>query len=144
MPANFDFFAPEFQENVHRHFARMRDECLLGHEGEQFRCFAEKIGERRLAVAAAAAEELPWDTLTALITAELGWWKLTDVEIMAFMSSSFIAGSQTTMHSIGNMIYWLLQNSGWMKKVRWNPELMVNAVGESLRYDASVNGLFRK
>ena len=81
--------------------------------------------------------------MTALIAAELDGRRLTDEEVMGFMGFLFIAGSQTTTQLIGNMIYRLLQNPDQLELVRQNPDLMMNAVEESLRYDAPVNGLFR-
>ncbi len=103
--------------------------------------FLDKIAERRAMYA--AGEEMPEDTLTALVTTELNGRTLCDDEIIGFMGFLFIAGSATTTQLIGNMIYRLLQNPDQMELVKNNPDLLDNAVEESLRYDAPVNGLFR-
>jgi len=103
--------------------------------------FLEKIAERRGMYA--AGEEMPQDTLTALVTAELNGRTLRDDEIVGFMGFLFIAGSATTTQLIGNMIYRLLQYPDQMELVKNNPDLYETCVEESLRFDAPVNGLFR-
>ena len=103
--------------------------------------FLEKIAERRAMYA--AGEEMPQDTLTALVTAELNGRTLRDDEIVGFMGFLFIAGSATTTQLIGNMVYRLLQNPDQMELVKNNPDLYDTCVEESLRYDSPVNGLFR-
>ena len=107
----------------------------------QVQYFLQQITERRAMYA--AGEEMPEDTLTALVTTELNGRTLRDDEIIGFMGFLFIAGSATTTQLIGNMIYRLLQNPDQLELVKNNPELLDNAVEESLRFDAPVNGLFR-
>ena len=103
--------------------------------------FLQQITERRELIASGG--DAPQDTLTSLITSELNGRTLRDEEIIGFMGFLFIAGSATTTQLIGNMIYRLLQNPDQLELVRNNPDLLDNAVEESLRYDAPVNGLFR-
>jgi cytochrome P450 len=101
----------------------------------------QSIETRRRMVA--DGDELPDDTLTALLTADLDGRVLTDEEILGFMMFLFIAGSQTTTLLIGNLVYRLLQHPDQMELVRNDRTLIPNAVEESLRYDAPVHGLFR-
>jgi cytochrome P450 len=108
---------------------------------QEVQYFFDKISERRALFA--AGEEMPQDTLTSLVTAELNGRTLTDEEIMGFMGFLFIAGSATTTQLIGNMIYRLLQHPDQMELVKNDPDLHETCVEESLRYDAPVNGLFR-
>ena len=103
--------------------------------------FTGKIAERRQMIVDGV--ELPDDTLTALLTAELDGRVLTDVDVLGFMGFLFIAGSQTTTQLIGNMIWRLLQHPEQMDMVRNDRSLIPNCVEESLRYDAPVHGLFR-
>lgn len=103
--------------------------------------FLQQITARR--AMHAAGEEMPPDTLTALVTAELNGRTLRDDEIVGFMGFLFIAGSATTTQLIGNMIYRLLQHPDQMELVKNNPDLHETCVEESLRFDAPVNGLFR-
>lgn len=108
----------------------------------QFEYFSRMIAERR-DLLAEAPDDAPDDTLTALITAGPDGRVLSDVEVMGFMNFLFIAGSQTTTQLIGNLVYRLLQLPEQLAKVKARPELIPNAVEESLRYDSPVNGLFR-
>jgi len=108
---------------------------------QEVQYFLQQITERR--AMHAAGEEMPQDTLTALITAELNGRTLRDDEIVGFMGFLFIAGSATTTQLIGNMIYRLLQHPDQMELVKNNPDLYETCVEESLRFDAPVNGLFR-
>ncbi len=103
--------------------------------------FLRMIAERRQMVADGG--ELPDDTLTALLTAELNGRVLTDRDVLGFMGFLFIAGSQTTTQLIGNMVWRLLQNPDQMELVRNDRSLIPNCVEESLRYDAPVHGLMR-
>ncbi len=107
----------------------------------QTRYFQGMIDARR--AMAAQGKTLPKDVLSTLVTCELDGRTLDDEEVMGFMGFLFIAGSQTTTQLIGNLIYRLLQFPDQMAKVRANPALIPNAVEESLRFDAPVNGLFR-
>jgi cytochrome P450 len=87
--------------------------------------------------------ELPDDTLTALLTADLDGRVLSDEEMLGFMMFLFIAGSQTTTLLIGNLVFRLLQHPDQLELVRNDRSLIPAAVEESLRYDAPVHGLFR-
>jgi cytochrome P450 len=108
---------------------------------EEVDYFLEMIGKRRTLVA--VGEELPDDTLTSLITAELDGRVLTDQDVLGFMMFLFIAGSQTTTQLIGNLVYRLLRDPDQIALVRNDRSLIPNAVEESLRYDSPVHGLFR-
>ncbi len=103
--------------------------------------FAEMIAKRRQMIV--DGEDLPDDTLTALITAELDGRVLTDTDVLGFMGFLFIAGSQTTTQMIGNMVWRLLQNPEQMALVQNDRSLIPSVVEESLRYDSPVHGLFR-
>ncbi len=103
--------------------------------------FLRMIAERRQLMA--DGQELPDDTLTALLTAELDGRVLTDADVLGFMGFLFIAGSQTTTQLIGNMVWRLLQNPDQMELVMNDRSLIPACVEESLRYDSPVHGLFR-
>lgn len=113
------------------------DEARLG----EIEYFNSMIQARRQLIA--DGEPLPADTLTALVTAELGGRTLSDADVLGFMMFLFIAGSQTTTLMIGNMVHRLLQFPEQMAKVNADRSLIPNAVEESLRFDAPVHGLFR-
>lgn len=99
------------------------------------------LSERRQKIA--AGKDLPDDVVTTLLTVELDDRTLTDEEAIEFMFFLFIAGSQTTTQLIGNLIYRLLQHPDQLQLLKHNWDLLPNAVEESLRFDAPVNGLFR-
>ncbi len=103
--------------------------------------FSTMIADRRSMIA--AGQELPADTLSALITAELDGRVLTDADVLGFMMFLFIAGSQTTTQLIGNMVWRLLQHPDQLALLRDDRSLIPHAVEESLRYDSPVHGLFR-
>ena len=107
----------------------------------QTRYFRQKIAERRQMVAQGKA--LPDDVLSTLITAELDGRTLKDDEVIGFMGFLFIAGSQTTTQLIGNLIHRLLEHPDQLSRLMTDWSLLPNAVEESLRFDAPVNGLFR-
>ncbi|MEM9623814.1 MAG: cytochrome P450, partial [Pseudomonadota bacterium] len=102
---------------------------------------ANVLDQRRAQLAAGA--QLPDDVTTTLLTADLDGRKLTDDEVMGFMFFLFIAGSQTTTQLIGNLLYRLLQHPAQLELLLNDWDLLPNAVEESLRFDAPVNGLFR-
>jgi cytochrome P450 len=108
---------------------------------EETAYFLRMIAERRRMVV--DGDDLPDDTLTALMTAELDGRVLTDVDVLGFMGFLFIAGSQTTTQLIGNMVWRLLQHPDQLELVRNDHGLIPNCVEESLRFDAPVHGLFR-
>lgn len=108
---------------------------------EEIAYFRRMIAQRRQMLA--DGDDLPPDTLTALITAELDGRVLTDIDVLGFMSFLFIAGSQTTTQLIGNMVWRLLQHPEQMQLVRDDRSLVAHCVEESLRFDAPVHGLFR-
>lgn len=118
-----------------------RPEARSRDREEETAYFRRMIAERRKMVADGA--ELPDDTLTALITAELDGRVLSDVDVLGFMGFLFIAGSQTTTQLIGNMVWRLLQHPDQMELVRNDRSLIPHCVEESLRFDAPVHGLFR-
>lgn len=103
--------------------------------------FKSMIAQRRAMMA--DGQDLPTDTLTALLIAELDDRVLTDSDVLGFMGFLFIAGSQTTTQLIGNMVWRLLQNPDQMAAVQANRSLIPNVVEESLRFDSPVHGLFR-
>jgi cytochrome P450 len=103
--------------------------------------FQQMIAERRQMIA--DGTEMPDDTLTALITAELDGRVLTNSDVLGFMLFLFIAGSQTTTQLIGNMVWRLLQNPDQLAALQADRSLIPNVIEESLRYDSPVHGLFR-
>ncbi|HEX4111708.1 MAG TPA: cytochrome P450 [Stellaceae bacterium] len=81
----------------------------------------------------------PGDDLTSqLVHAEEAGQKLSEEELVANISLLFGAGHETTVNLIGNGLLSLYRNPDQLRLLRERPELAVNAVEETLRYDSSV------
>jgi cytochrome P450 len=78
------------------------------------------------------------DLISAMIAANEGQERMTDSEIVSQCSLILVAGNVTTSDLIANGIKALLQHPDQLAALRAQPELIVNAVEEVLRYDSSV------
>jgi cytochrome P450 len=63
---------------------------------------------------------------------------LSDDELVALVVQLFFAGFETTEGLIGNMMIALANHPDELAKLRANPELITNAVEETLRFDSSI------
>jgi cytochrome P450 len=81
--------------------------------------------------------------LSALAQAEEQGDRLTEDELFANCVLLMIAGHETTTNLIGNGILALLQNPSQREHLTSNPELIVSAVEELLRYDSPVQKMGR-
>jgi len=97
--------------------------------------FREKVSELRLK----PRENL----LSALIQAEERGDRLTEHELFANCVLLMIAGHETTTNLIGNGVLALLRNPEQKETLTLNPELIVSAVEELLRYDSPVQKMAR-
>jgi cytochrome P450 len=78
------------------------------------------------------------DLISTMIAAVEDQERLTDSEIVSQCSLILVAGNVTTSDLIANGIKALLQHPDQLAALRAEPELIVNAVEEVLRYDSSV------
>lgn len=97
--------------------------------------FREKVVELRLH----PRENL----LSALVQAEEQGDRLTEEELFANCVLLMIAGHETTTNLIANGILALLRNPSQQKALMLNPDLIVSAVEELLRYDSPVQKMGR-
>ena len=81
--------------------------------------------------------------LSALAQAEEQGDRLTEDELFANCVLLMIAGHETTTNLIGNGILALLQNPSQREALSSNPDLIVSAVEELLRYDSPVQKMGR-
>jgi len=81
--------------------------------------------------------------LSALAQAEEQGDRLTEDELFANCVLLMIAGHETTTNLIGNGILALLQNPGQREALSSNPDLIISAVEELLRYDSPVQKMGR-
>ena len=92
--------------------------------------FARAIDERRT--------RRGTDLISALVSAEEADDRLTQREIVITCDLLLIAGNLTTTDLIGNGVLALLTNPDQLAKLRSHPELVTNAVEETLRFDPPV------
>jgi cytochrome P450 len=123
---------------VHRE-AGVRDVPPAGMEAaiELFAYYGDMVKQRRVA---------PTDDLTsALVGAELDGDRLTDNEIMAFLTLMVVAGNETTTKLLGNALYHLSAHPDQHAAVLdlGGPDLVVPWVEETLRFDNSTQMLAR-
>ncbi len=69
--------------------------------------------------------------------------KLSEVELLGFLSMLFSVGQETTENLIGNGIFALLNHPESLESLQQNPQLMGNALEELLRYDSPVQIISR-
>lgn len=82
-------------------------------------------------------EDAPDDTLiSAIIQAEKAG-ELTHDEVIGFMILLGVAGNETTTKLIGNMSFRLWQNKDQRQILVENPNLIANAMEETMRFDGS-------
>ena len=123
---------------VHRE-AGVRDVPPAGMEAaiELFAYYGAMVKERRTK---------PSDDLTsALVEAEVDGDRLTDNEIMAFLTLMVVAGNETTTKLLGNALYHLSAHPDQHAAVLDldGPDLVVPWVEETLRHDNSTQMLAR-
>ncbi|MBZ5202421.1 cytochrome P450 [Planomicrobium chinense] len=87
----------------------------------------------------AKVHEQPGDDLISnLIIAEEEGDRLTQKELYGVVSLLIIAGHETTVNLIGNTVLALLAHPEQQQKLREQPELIAQAIEESLRYNGPV------
>ena len=106
-------------------------EEALEHGRQSLRGYLGRIVEQRRAVRTG-------DLISALVNAEEAGERLTTREIVSTCNLLLVAGNMTTTDLIGNGVLALLEHPDQLAKLRSRPELMKNAVEETLRYDPPV------
>ena len=69
--------------------------------------------------------------------------KLSEPELLGFLSMLFSVGQETTENLIGNGIFALLNHPELLENLKQNPQLMSSALEELLRYDSPVQIISR-
>jgi cytochrome P450 len=78
------------------------------------------------------------DLISNLIIAEEEGDRLTEKELYGVVSLLIIAGHETTVNLIGNTVLALLAHQEQQQKLRDDPELITQAIEESLRFNGPV------
>jgi len=97
---------------------------------------AARAEERR----AAPTDDLLSDLVHASVDGES---PLTTAEVVSVTQQFLVAGNETTTHLIAAAMMFLLRNPDELDKLRRRPELVPNAVEESLRCETPVQGMWR-
>lgn len=108
-------------------------ELSLGRGYDMFRYFYSEIRRRK---------QEPGDDLFSAVAAT-GATELSDHEVLAFCAFLLVAGIETTANLLTNIIDILFRHPEVMRRLWAAPELADAMVEESLRYDTSVQGLWR-
>ena len=83
------------------------------------------------------------DLLTRLIEAEVDGERLTQHEILGFFQLLIVAGQDTTSSLITNTMLCLFDNPGQFTRLQAQPEFLVSAIEEALRYRSPFQWLMR-
>jgi cytochrome P450 len=99
--------------------------------GDELRAYLEGVAEER-------RRNPQEDLISGLLRAEEEGDKLSLAEVFATCSLLLIAGNETTTNLIGNGLLALLRHPEQLELLRERPELIDNAVEETLRFDPPV------
>ena len=80
------------------------------------------------------------DVLSALIAAEEAGDRLSEDELVSMTFLLVIAGFETTVHLITNLVFELLRHPAELERLRADPALLDGAVEEGLRYCGPIHG----
>ena len=83
------------------------------------------------------------DLLSELIAVEEQGDKLTSAELLAVTNMILVAGTDTTRNQLGLTLHAFATNPQQWQLLRSNPELVPNAVEETIRFSAATGGLPR-
>ncbi len=84
------------------------------------------------------------DLLSLLVHAEIDGDRLSETELIANANLLLAAGHETTTHLIGNGLLALLRHPEQLQLLLDDPSLMANAIEEFLRYDGTVQFMYRE
>jgi cytochrome P450 len=97
--------------------------------------YTEMVAERR---------KHPTDDLTsALVEVEVDGDRLSDEEIIGFLTLMIVAGNETTTKLLGHAWYWAWRNPDQRRIVQDDPGTILGWIEETLRYDTSSQMLAR-
>jgi cytochrome P450 len=83
------------------------------------------------------------DLITALVEAEVEGESRHDWEILGFCTLLLLAGNETTVNLVGNMLNILVDRPDLWQQLGQNRELVEPAIDETLRYESPAQRLLR-
>jgi cytochrome P450 len=105
-------------------------------EDSLFFYFLEQIEDRR-----ATPRD---DLLSRLVHAEIDGEQLDQGELVAFLVLLLVAGNETTTNLINHAVRGLAEHPEQQQKMREHPELLDSMIEEALRWEAPIQGFYRR
>ncbi len=140
-PEDYQLWADWSDEVVQGDYPRFnrneRGEGLAGAHPEFTRYVDEMIAARK------ADPDPPDDFTTRLLRTKVEGLSLSDVELRTALVFLLISGNETTRHLISNLLYRVASQPELLATLHERPDLIPNAVEESLRVDTVVTNLVR-
>jgi len=88
-------------------------------------------------------KELPNDFMSRFMCSRIGDEPVPDSLALSLMLAVILGGNETTMNLIGNLLWRLLEQPELWRRLKDDPELIEQAIDESLRLDPPVLAQFR-
>ncbi|MCX2733355.1 cytochrome P450 [Saccharopolyspora sp. NFXS83] len=127
------------EEDRHDDFKQWTTALINGVDADSVNSAGRSIGEY-IAELVARKRVAPGDDLiSALIEVADGEDRLTEPELISMVFLLLVAGHETTVNLIGNCVYDLLRNPERLAEVRADPNLVDDAIEETLRHESPVN-----
>lgn len=108
---------------------------------ELARYYADAVDERAAAIR--RGDEVPDDLMSAFLQAEFEGNRLSREEVIRFCITLVVAGAETTVYFLGNLVATLLERPDLYQLLRQDRSLVRSFMEESLRRDGPPQRLFR-
>ena len=92
---------------------------------------------------ALVGRELPNDFMSRFMCSRIGDEPVPDAVALSLILAVILGGNETTMNLIGNLLWRLLERPELWRRLKDDPELIEQAIDESLRLDPPVLAQFR-
>jgi cytochrome P450 len=136
--------------SIHKELKRWSDDFMSSNMGavspERLAQIQDSFRQQRgyLEAAINARRRQPTqDMVSELLEAEVEGRKLTQAELLSFLSLLLTAGLETTTHLLGHTIVALAERPELHQRVRQSPELIPALIEEMLRYEPPAQNTLR-